>query len=614
MTATITQADFDCYQGLQLQNQGQMPKFVDTQDCLSTPAVNNGLFKLPQSCCHFYELYQPAVQKNGLFCTNPSFSFAVNTPGASCYSYQSNGQTLTACPTAGIIDALSKRFSGADYNWGYGFDPHTAYYRMPACFDETPAQQLGLYTLTQQFCPNLPGTFSYTSDLQFLYNTDSIYNNTYSNGNVIDCCLRDNQADPILPNKPSTENKCHMMLCHESPVCSFFLRDFCSFYGPDDPNCAKWLSYSANDATSVIPGSISIPASGANPASVDQALFTVLDYCSSKTNDLRCDAILALGGGLLFPRLDSLHLSDFVTQLAIPNPKYVSDRPELYPLYIPNTATFQTVTFQITNLSNVIISSLSVYQTSPFYTVSFANQTILPMQSTNCTVTTTLTQNDDTLFYQFSRTDIAITDGYNLDNACQLLGIFNQNHGASDATTHSKVPDYYYAMPACANGDNQVGPLVSFTTDFTFSTESAAKTVFPCGNWNCVPWALDWKHQFYPGCIHECEIDSENCKSGGNGIFNPQCDVFRGECAPKKKIFTTVTTLKTCSTQKYGNHPFYFYDSNRVDLTDPTNINRQDYSVLGGFAASIENNFMDLSFSTKHLIVLPLSNAATMAL
>lgn len=537
-------------------------QFLDPLQCISFMETSLA----PVQCCG-----DPNIYAHPIFCENPAFTFSLApTPNAQCYNTDEN----VICPTAGILDALTQS-QQSDPPWGFGYTPHDAVQKIPVCYDATIRQQNMLYSLTHQFCPNLSPAFSYSSDMRVLLQPPNL-----------ECCVRDNQADPT---------GCHMMECFESPLCIDALRSSCSQNIHTDI-CQKWLSYSGSDESVVLPGD-SISTSGSNPATFDQAYMSVLDFCSNSEDKFTCDSILAVGGGLLFPRFDSLHISDFVNQLIVQDG----------PTYSLNT-NIQTFSFSITNMSNVLIQSLSVRQSNPNYSVTIFNRTLLPFQTTGCRLTTTLTQNDSVTTYLFSKTQVVVTDGYNLNNDCVNFGIFVSQPGTTDPSLHSTISqDYFNNMPKCANGDLQIG-FSSMTTPWQFGNDSNT-----CGTNSiyCVPWGLDWTHQPFPGCRYECETNPGfGVACPGNTTFNPQCDVFKGSCAPHKQLFTTLTLIKTCTTQNYSNHPFYFYDSTKVDLTNPLNISRQDFPVLGGFVASMENNIMDLSFVSQHLVALPLTGAS----
>lgn len=531
-------------------------KFDDPLQCISwfEAAQNSDDF-----CCA-----DPNLYNNPLYCENPDFTFSTPpTQNATCYVTA----TGAVCPTAGIIDALIAN----QPNWGFQYSPHEAVQRFPVCYDATPRQQKMLFSLTHQFCPNLPNSFSYSSDMRVLLRPPNL-----------ECCVRDNQADPT---------GCHMMECFESPICIDALREACAQDIKNDI-CQKWLSYSSSDESVVIPGD-PISSSGSNPATFDQAYMSVVDYCSNTVDKFSCASILAVGGGLLFPRFDSLHVSDIIQQLTNQDGS----------TYSLNT-NIQQFSFSITNMSNVLVQSLSVRQSNPNYSVSINNRTLLPFQSTACTVSTTLTANESASFYFFSKTQVVVTDGYNLNSDCNNTGIFVTQPGATDPTLHSTISQDYFNMPSCYGGDLDVGTSSS-TTSWQYSNDDNT-----CGTNSsyCVPWAFDSYDYPFPGCALQCQNASYWC-----GTINAAlglCKKFAGQCAPRKQFYTTLSVYKTCSTQNYSNHPFYFYDSVKVDLTNPLNTSRQDFPVLGGFVASMENNIMDLSFVSQHMIVLPLTGAS----
>lgn len=583
-------------------------------------------------CCQYPGMYDNGPDGRGgnpLFCENPLFTYSEDACRVQGDPF-GPGQ-MTVCPKAGATDALLYAFAesriapnncsgpfraGNFCVWGFGADiPLVAYifngdFPSGPCFDGSEQQQKYHYTMTHEFCPNLPTNVSYSTSLRVaLYGNQAVQGAfkaqefQLADGLDAECCLRADQSNLTLPSG----RQCHAMSCFESPICASILRDtrslgnqtyFSAFCSQNEANfiaCKSWTAWAVNSSETVLGTASSIPAVGANPSNFDQALFSILDYCRnfSSTDHETCDAIEEVGGGLLFPRLDVIHMSDIIQQW------YVSDESPRNNL--------KSIVFQVTNMSTQLISSLSIEGNLTNYSFVIDNPTLLPFAQTNVTMTTNLAQPQSTFTYHLSVTTTFTTDAYNSDGNCNKVGFFstrnyydvNFSGVGANAFAQTPLPSSAYIFPTCLPGDNQVSndsTTMFFSNSYLRRDDNTAL---------CAAEGLGFGFTFckgyYNGCKDLCQ-HAGDCGGWGNDCND--CSGFDSRCDYSFYSKAILTCGTSCSSFVSKNSPYFFYDSVKTNLSNNSELN---YVVLGGFAASFDLNPMDLSLKTYQLVAYPLS-------
>ena len=562
----------------------QLVGIVDPGFCLNLdkripPLITNNYF-----CCNGRQLYlgtgssqdYRALPNGGLYCQNPNFNLnnctkTFNTGGQGIYPTK---QYFWACPNAGIIDALVNSISGdaTTEGWGFGFDSSTAFSLVGpyGCYDALPDQNENLYKIRQQFCPDLDAGYSYSENIMLSFTPSSWSNLSLTAA----CCARANQASI----SGDSGEKCDFMACFQSPQCGEILRDFCASVSNQRGSvCARFKSWTSvnlfNENAASTTFTTVYPAFGSYPSSMDQAFFSLLSYCSTtQYDDIEfCGAIVntnVLDNHLLFPRIDTIYLSDVI--------------PSFY-----TSLTNQTVSFSITNRSNILLKSLTVIQaTTSAYTVSFATRTLYPGSSTNVTVTTTLSSLNYSNIYEVETSDNWVSDSFNANDDCTYEGSYFLTGSMTEPTERD-----FPALASCNSGDVQIGTYqnVGETTLVPLLKASPDD--------DCLQQleAFDASLGFstYPGCA--CPDDKE-CVGG-----------FNGECEQKSLLTRELTSGLVCAANDgWELTGMYFIDS----ITWLTNINdttRQDFPVFGGFAVGMQPNPFNY-FLTPNLIVFPLTS------
>jgi hypothetical protein len=180
------------------------------------------------------------------------------------------------------------------------------------------------------------------------------------------------------------------------------------------------------------------------------------------------------------------------------------------------------------------------------------------------------------------------------------LGNWTWTHAQQSFSTASAIPAEAYKYPSCEDDDNAIGYFSTTTPLQSYYDGGPGLNDydFPAGN--CESEAIDHalnQYSTFPGCKKRCTSIQEPNQFCNGQYYDDACDKREG-------TFTTLTVGTSCSTKKYQNLPFYFYDAMKTSLTNPQD---QSYVILGGFVGSMEVNIMDLSFLSYHLIVLPLT-------
>jgi hypothetical protein len=179
----------------------------------------------------------------------------------------------------------------------------------------------------------------------------------------------------------------------------------------------------------------------------------------------------------------------------------------------------------------------------------------------------------------------------------------------STISTCSPVDPAYYQFPSC------------FPNDATISTSSETSgcaklyTAGPQGGGDddssfpafsyCYGQLLNYfgdMNDSFAGCKPACDVNGTTIWS------NCTTSYFDSNCDKQEGLYVTLTLVTSCSSIGYKNEAFYFYDSMKTTLEDSKSEN---FIVLGGFAASLERNIMDISLKSFHLLALPLTNDPT---
>lgn len=547
-------------------------------------------FSVPSYCCSFQDvyvltntlpLYDPQPNAGSL-CFNPNFAsvscvveFDQNYPFNSLYPTP----FYIACPNAGIMNALTASIPAPNANtsgWGQGLSLEQAFNVVGpyGCYDATPLQNQNLFDITHQFCPLLDQGISYTNNVTYEWTPSS----WTSLSLTVACCAR---ASQTLLTGDSAE-QCDGQACFQSPQCGELLRDFCSqTANRDNVYCTRWkawttggmLGVAVNQCTSDAYEAADYPLVGTHPSSMDQAMFSVLDYCSanSLTDPDVCGALSfapGLNNTLLFPRMDGVVLSDIVPQFS-------------------GTPSIQTVTFSITNVSPLLLRSITVLKADPanLFTVSFQTGTLYPTSKTLVTVTTTQTQAMAEEVYILGSTTSWVADSFNADDMCENVGTFF----ATGTSTSPTVLDYPL-VPSCAPGDTEM----SFQLTDAGTTTTSFPPVFD--SMTCASIGANHTASMGSTPFPSCSCTSPYGCSGG----------LEGGCESSTIITRQLASSRVCSTQGWSTMPIFFIDS-VTWLPTLTAKFRQDFPIFGGFQAGYNPNPF-ASFLTATLQVFPLTS------
>jgi hypothetical protein len=478
-----------------------------------------------------------------------------------------------------VIDALTASIPGADTNtesYGRGLTLQQAYESVGpfGCYDATPLQNAQLYSQTHQVCPNLDFGISYTSSLD-----DALTQGSWSALSItVPCCARVSQTNLVGDSNES----CSAQACFESPQCAELLRGYCSTSANrNDTFCIRWKSWTTNNLFTencTVTGNV-LPSAGSYPSSMDQAFFSLLDYCgaNSVTDPDVCAALTfvpALNNNVLFPRVDAIHISDVVGEFG-------------------TSLTIQTVTFSITNRSNISMKSLTALRTNANYTVSFQTQTLQPNEKTVVTVTTGLTEpppeaND---VYVLSKTITWVGDSFNVNDDCEAVGTFFPFQLSLTEPQNTDFP----VADACVLGDEQLSYQL-FDAGTTTTQFAPVLDSLTCAS-------LSAQHTASLGAT---PFPSCSCTS----IYG--CDAgYEGRCNSSTVISRQLSSVRVCSTQGWQTSPVYFADTFSW-LPNSLSTLRQDFPIFGGFQVTFGGNPFNF-FLTPTLMVFPLTSAFALA-
>jgi hypothetical protein len=513
-----------------------------------------------------------------VLCSNPNFSTL------SCQARFDNRYTndyVVTCSNAGILDALTASIVASTpvgtRSWGQGLSLAQAFAVAGpfGCYDATPLQNANLYSITHQFCPTLDGGISYTTNTAVELNPASWSTLSIS----VACCAR--QSQTILTGDSGEE--CDAQACFQSPQCGEVLRDHCSQTANQrDVFCTRWKSWTTNGMigvpqnTCVSPGWISAgyPISGTFPSAMDQAMFSLLDYCTanSVTDTDLCAGLSfapALNNNVLFPRMDAVNISDIVPQYSSSN-------------------TVNTVTFSITNVSSRFLRSVTTLQAGSNYTVTIQNPSLYPSSRTAVTVSTAQTAVSAEEVYVISNTVTWVGDSFNVEDQCEAVGTFFPSQLPASISSPQNID--FPTVNACAAGDEQVS-LQFFDAGTTTTSFPPALDSTTCGT-------LLMMHTDSLGAtvFPSCSCTSAFGCSGG----------LEGGCNSSTIVSRQLSSVRVCSTQGYQSTPIFFMDSITY-LTNVVSPFRQDFPLFGGFQAAFTVNPFNF-FLTPTLLVFPLTS------
>ena len=559
--------------------------FPDPSACAafaSDPLTNE-----PAYCCAYAMMYvsnpnqvYPIETNAGTLCSNPNFSTL------SCQTfvdplfpnggvYPGTFAKYIGCPNAGIIDALTASIAPPDAltaPWGQGLSLAQAFALVGpyGCYDATPLQNAQLYSQTHQVCPDLDNGFSYSADLS----TELTQASWSGLSLTVPCCARLSQT---IRTGDSGE-LCDAQACFASPQCAEVLREHCSATANQrDVYCTRWKSwttnrlFTANCTTSVNTYS----SAGTFPSSMDQSMFSLLDYCSgnSITDPDLCAGLsfaAALNNNLLFPRVDAVHITDIVPQVSTTN-------------------SVQTVTFSITNKSNRTFASLTVLNTNSNYAVSLQTQTLPPTSKTVVTVSTTLSAVPEAAndLYVLSNTITWVGDSFNANDMCEGVGTFFPSLLTASLSTPQNT-DFPEALQ-CTPGDTELS--------FQYFDAGTTTTSLPPVYDSATCASLSVQHSATLGAtpFPSCSCTSPLGCSGG----------LEGGCHSSTVISRQLSSVRVCSTQGWLTSPLYFADT--VSWGLPRTL-RQDFPIFGGFQVGYVGNPFNF-FLTPTLMVFPLTSA-----
>lgn len=561
----------------------------DPADCLVQAAGGTSSYfsgqPFPSYCCNFRQMFsytvpvdaEPALNA-GLLCSNPNFS-TLSCVNRIDNRYVSGLQNVITCSNAGIIDALTASIPSTNNApvWGQGLSLAQAFAAAGpyGCYDATPLQNAQLYSQTHQVCPNLDYGFSYSANLS----TELTQASWSELSLTVPCCARLSQTN----RTGDSGELCDAQACFESPQCAELLRGFCGQTANQRSTyCARWKSWTTTKIfTSPCTLTSSLfPSSGTFPSAMDQSMFSLLDYCAvnSVTDPDLCAALTfapALKNHLLFPRVDAVHITDIVPQ-------------------INSTNTVRTVTFSISNASNILFRSLTILTTNTNYTLTLQSSTLFPSSSTLVTVTTALSTAVEEAkdLYVTSDTITWVGDSFNAADDCEVVGTFYPS-SLTSSLTKPENSDYPVAL-SCAPGDTEVSYNL-YDAGTTTTTLSPVLDTATCASLSAQHTATLGATVF-PSC--SC-TSSFGCPGG-----------LEGGCNSSTVISRQLSSVRVCSTQGWLTSPMFFADTFSW-LPSPTssqNALRQDFPIFGGFTVGFVGNPYNF-FLTPTLMVFPLTSA-----
>lgn len=566
--------------------------FVDPSFCLQVSNLNPPYpISYPSYCCNAQQIYttptfsnptyKPAVNA-GKYCEDPNFSIDDCTlvldpeyPGNEIFTGK---QYYWSCPNSGILDALTHTITGTGttQSWGFGYNSNTAFELAGpyGCYDATSQQSQNLYNIRKQFCPNLDAGYSYSANI-----ADSLNPASWTALSITAaCCARSNQTSI----SDDSGNKCDFTACFQSPQCGQILRDYCSVTTNQRPlqsnasnyPCTRFKSWTSlnlfnQNVTSTTFGA-SYPANGSYPFTMDQAFFALLTYCSdTQYQDPEfCGALIesdVLNNHLLFPRIDTLQISGVLSQ-------------------INNSFTQQTISFSITNRSNILLKSLTVIPTSSSFTIAFGTQSLYPGSSTNVTISTTLSSLAYDETYEVEESINWVSDSYNANDDCSYVGTY-----FLDSSITEPLETDFPPFPSCGAGDLAIGsytnvgelvevPLAKLSTDCVFKLQAFDES---------------YGSTLYPGCV----CPSESVCVGG----------LDGSCETKSLLTRELVSGLVCATNPGWNLTGMYFIDSITWLTNILDTTRQDFPLFGGFVVGMQPNPFNY-FLTPTLVAFPLTS------
>ena len=558
----------------------------DPADCLIQAAGGPSAYfvgqTFPTYCCNFKQLYafsgpvdaEPALNA-GSFCSNPNFS-TLSCVNRIDNRYVSGLQNVITCSNAGIIDALTASIPSTNNApvWGQGLSLAQAFAVAGpyGCYDATPLQNAQLYSQTHQVCPNLDAGFSYSANLS----TELTQASWSGLSLTAACCARQSQTN----RTGDSGELCDAQACFQSPQCAEILRDYCNDVSNQrNVSCARWKSWTTSQIfTSPCTLTTSLfPSSGAFPSAMDQSMFSLLDYCAvnSVTDPDLCSALTfapALGNHLLFPRVDAVHITDIVPQ-------------------INSTNTVKTVTFSITNASNILFRSLTILTTNTNYTLTLQSATLFPSSSTLVTVSTGLSSfvEDAKDLYVVSNTLTWVGDSFNAADDCEIVGTFHPSLLTS-SLSRPQNSDYPVAL-SCAAGDTEI----SYTFYDAGTTTTNLPPVFDTAT--CASLSAQHTATLGATAFPSCSCTSSFGCAGG----------LEGSCNSSTVISRQLSSVRVCSTQGWLTSPMFFADTFSWLPSPTTSQLRQDFPIFGGFTVGFVGNPYNY-FLTPTLMVFPLTS------
>lgn len=633
----------------------------------------------PIECCSFPAMY--STNSAGLFPPDvvdtcvATDGFAVNT--ANCgFSYDFFGKLVTTSGVIpgldvytpnqrvfcgynlkpGIIDALVAPFvqitvgTNTGY-WGVGLPTSTAFANTRRqCYDGTAQQQLILYQLTHLMCPDLSMEYSYSGPIEAaikgqnaLYPANDPDFGAYPEYGFFNwpCCSLFGEPVPMFNiggGPGGSILNCSAYACPSSPLCQKIIYESLSNQatwdttpigpvGPgnpfeDMPAYSNAVFANLNQTTSVVPTDwISVASysdSGAVPSAVDTVQFALQQYCKTHPGDsITCAAILdplALNGGLLFPRLSVIDV-DLLT------PQYTNAL---------QNGVFQTLTFSITNQSNILLQSLSVLTlaNTDVYSVQILNPTLAPGASSGVVFSTILTgpETGQAIYTVLSNTKLFDSDYFNRarDNCGDSSGVYPQINGGPGCTV--AVGSDNNRLPSSCIFTQPTEPIASNFPNFPLCSLDADD---PIGTrWRSITASVTYNRRAPLYSKEACEaINVGYYADGGlspyatwdNGFWNCDCASasYPWECSVAGPVNSCAHSLwyewglssfVSCTTTGDSQEwkGFYFVDS--ITWADATDKTRRDYPILGGFAGLMARNPVELSLVTSQLLAFPLTN------
>ena len=499
---------------------------------------------------------------------------------------------------------------------------------IPQCFDAAQKQQENLYSTTHGQCPSLLPWFSYSNPLDYTLGNGVAtisgppgtlgaafpaqapwQDTTFTRA----CCTRPDQTSPGYD--PYVDAPCDLMACYESAPCQYILEQpllpsdnqvvGCAPVGDagpifdslldGTPACTRLMNWAATASLNppvkpFVPGD---PTSGAVATTVDIASSFLAAFCATSSNQFYCSGLRQTGGGnnLLFPRI-------------VPH----VERPAL--LSFPNT---NTVVFSATNVSNISFTNLQVYNSNPLlFTVTLSPEAMSlgPGQSFAVTVTQ-LTNTSFQYQYTLSNPQSVVIESINTNWSCALSSYSGPFPDGTNTLSTALWPD----PPTCNVGD------IPLTTSYVPYTSTNVTSTTPAS-----PTPLYWT---YTNIGRQPGFDNNECDSilttnffGGTCPGCPFAPYSPGAW-PQGCLYTTtgwsggctnwftyrmnLTTLQSCQAVGFPLFGFYFFDPSVWGSY--ANAQRQDWPLLGGFAAGQQFNYItNPLMQGTQVIALPLTS------